>query len=317
MPDSLRRKAKRGEVVNADRNAKISFVVFLIIAPLILAAFSFYLHIFAGYWITLSRQRPAPYPASGEAPHTELPFVFNLQSRTANWLSKFLFYWLVPVILGVFVWKALPRPEGPVLVSLTSAFIAVFLFLQLRRRSDRTRKSSRLMLWQALLCSIVITILPICFLLEGKSLPSRQLHLGKAQLEQQDLRGLNLEGANLAGAHLSDAELKQAYLMSMHLGGADLMGADLDHAHLEYADLFYAHLNSAYLGGAELAYADLKGAHLNSADLNGADLRYANNLTQEQVDSAKGDDETELPPQVRKPESWKKKVATTSPTAPH
>ena len=166
-------------------NAKISFVAFLIIAPLVLAAFSFYLHIFAGYWIMLSRQRPDALPASGETPHTELPFVFNLQSRTANWLSRFLFYWLVPVILGVFAWKALPRPEGPVLVSLTSAFIAVFLFLQLRRRSDRTHKISTFALWLALLCSIFITILPICFLLEGKSLPSRQLHLRKADRSEE------------------------------------------------------------------------------------------------------------------------------------
>lgn len=305
-------------------NAKISFVSFLIIAPLVLAAFSFYLHIFAGYWIALSRQRPSP--AGAEIPHTELPFVFNLQSRTANWLSKFLFYWLVPVVLGVFAWKALPRPEGPVLVSLTSAFIAVFLFLQLRRRSDRTHTR---MLWLALLCSIFITGAMFLAFLEGEPLLSRQLHLRDAVLNRQDLRGLNLVGAdlegaelfearledaNLAGAHLSDAELKQAYLMSARLEGAELMSADLEGAHLEYADLSHTRLYSAYLARADLAYANLSDAHLNSAHLEGADLRYANYLTQEQVNSAHGDETTQLPPGIIEPESWKKKPTPTPPT---
>ncbi|MGD0074256.1 MAG: pentapeptide repeat-containing protein [Candidatus Binataceae bacterium] len=242
-------------------DTEISFVSFLVIAPLVLAAFSFYLHIFAGYWIVLSRQRPSPSPASAETPHPELPFVFNLQYRTANWLSKFLFYWLVPLTLGIFAWKALPRPEAPVLVALTGGFIAVFVFLQIRRRPDRAHKISTLMLWLALVCSIFITILPICFLLEGKSLPSRQLHLRKAVLKQQDLRGLNLVGADLRGA-------------------------------------------------------DLRGADLEGADLAGADLRQVFNLTQKEVDSAIGDEKTQLPPGIIKPDSWKKKPPATPPTPP-
>jgi hypothetical protein len=36
----------------------ISFASFLLIGPLVLTALSFYLHIFAGYWINLRRQDP-------------------------------------------------------------------------------------------------------------------------------------------------------------------------------------------------------------------------------------------------------------------
>jgi hypothetical protein len=36
-------------------DTEISFVSFLFVAPLVLTALSFYLHIFAGYWINLTR----------------------------------------------------------------------------------------------------------------------------------------------------------------------------------------------------------------------------------------------------------------------
>jgi hypothetical protein len=158
-------------------DTEISFVSFLIIGPVVLIAFSFYLHIFAGYWIILSRQRPSPSPANTETPYPELPFIFNLRYRTANWLSSFLFYWLVPVTLGVFAWKALPRPEAPTLIALTSAFIVVFLFLQMRRRFDQARKISTIMLWLMFLCGIFVTILTrdnpaLCPLKMNRPLPS-------------------------------------------------------------------------------------------------------------------------------------------------
>jgi hypothetical protein len=92
-------------------DTEISFVSFLVIAPVVLTALSLYLHIFVGYWTSLSHQQPRP-SSPEQTPPALLPFVFNLPSRTATWLSKFLFYWLVPIMLGVFTWKALPRPES-------------------------------------------------------------------------------------------------------------------------------------------------------------------------------------------------------------
>jgi Pentapeptide repeats (8 copies) len=222
-------------------DTEISFVSFLIIAPLVLIAFSFYLHIFAGYWIMLLRQRPSPSTASAEIPHPGLPFVFNLQSRTAVWLSTFLFYWLVPSTLGIFAWKALPRPEAFVLIGLTGAFLIVFLFLQIRRRSDQRHKMSTLVLWLAFLFSIVFTPVLVFLALLGRTdlplvrdldlqtdlLLTRHLNLRKADLHGQELRGLNLRGADLRFA-----DLKTANLAFTNLTGAQLIGAHLKEAHL-------------------------------------------------------------------------------------
>lgn len=99
----------------------------------------------------------------------------------------------------------------------------------------------------------------------------------------------DLTGANLAGARLSKANLTGAVL-----NGADLVLAVLD---------------GTTLVGAELAEVQLFDAILNKADLTGAwlhgvDLRAVNGLTQEQVDSAHGDEWTWLLPPLERPASW-------------
>jgi uncharacterized protein YjbI with pentapeptide repeats len=53
-----------------------------------------------------------------------------------------------------------------------------------------------------------------------------------------------------------------------------------------------------------LERAALWGAHLEGADLAGANLKDAGNLTQEQVNSAKGDEETMLPEGLTRPAHW-------------
>jgi uncharacterized protein YjbI with pentapeptide repeats len=86
--------------------------------------------------------------------------------------------------------------------------------------------------------------------------------------------------------------------------GADLVGADLRGVDLRGADLRGACLVAADLRGADLALADLTGADLRDTDLAGADLRAALFLVQSQVDSARGDRRTRLPPSVRRPAHW-------------
>ena len=76
--------------------------------------------------------------------------------------------------------------------------------------------------------------------------------------------------------------------------GADLRGANLRGACLIGADL----------RGADLALADLTGADLRGADLRGADLRRACSCTQSQLDAARGDARTGLPPVLLRPEHW-------------
>jgi uncharacterized protein YjbI with pentapeptide repeats len=91
--------------------------------------------------------------------------------------------------------------------------------------------------------------------------------------------GPDLAGADLIGRDLAGAELRGASLRGAVLAGADLRGADL--------------------GGADLAGADLRGADLRGADLSGSIF-----LTQSQVDAARGDAGTRLPPRLTSPAHW-------------
>jgi Pentapeptide repeats (8 copies) len=92
-------------------------------------------------------------------------------------------------------------------------------------------------------------------------------------------------------------------------GGADLAAADLVGKDLTDADLRNASLRGAVLVGADLRGADLGGADLTGADLRGADLRGADLtgsifLTQSQVEAARGDAGTRLPPPLTSPAHW-------------
>jgi uncharacterized protein YjbI with pentapeptide repeats len=88
------------------------------------------------------------------------------------------------------------------------------------------------------------------------------------------------------------------------LRGADLIGAKLKGASLIGANLRGAYLIGADLRGANLRMADLIGADLRDADLSGADLTESIFLIQSQLDAAKGDIKTKLPPSLTHPKHW-------------
>ena len=81
--------------------------------------------------------------------------------------------------------------------------------------------------------------------------------------------------------------------------GADLIGADL-----RGASLRGAYLIAANLRGADLRMVDLIGTDLRDADLRGADLTGSIFLTQSQLNAAKGDKDTKLPPTLARPTHW-------------
>ncbi|MGW6274382.1 pentapeptide repeat-containing protein [Streptomyces sp. NPDC055060] len=86
--------------------------------------------------------------------------------------------------------------------------------------------------------------------------------------------------------------------------GADLFGARLRGADLRGVTLRGAYLIAADLRDADLRRADLIGADLRDADLRGADLTGSIFLTQSQVNAAKGDAGTKLPPSLVRPGHW-------------
>ena len=86
--------------------------------------------------------------------------------------------------------------------------------------------------------------------------------------------------------------------------GADLMGARLSGQDLRGSNLRGACLIAADLSGADLRAVDLTGADLRDSNLSGADLSTSFFLTQSQLNSAKGDQATRLPPSLTRPAHW-------------
>lgn len=86
--------------------------------------------------------------------------------------------------------------------------------------------------------------------------------------------------------------------------GVDLIGAKLKGADLRCANLRGAYLIAADLRGADLRVADVIGADFRDADLRGADLTGSIFLTQAQLNAAKGDGETRIPPSLARPAHW-------------
>jgi hypothetical protein len=125
------------------------------------------------------------------------------------------------------------------------------------------------------------------------------LDLHETNLWRVNLRGANLEGALLVLANLEGAVLLGATFSGAHLFGANLGGALLEGADLTQADLTQADLTQANLEGAHLFGANLGGAHLFGADLSGAQ-----DLTQEQLEQAEGDENTQLPSNLKCPSTW-------------
>nr|WP_232278720.1 pentapeptide repeat-containing protein [Paenibacillus sp. 481] len=87
--------------------------------------------------------------------------------------------------------------------------------------------------------------------------------------------------------------------------GADLFGAKLKGADLRGANLRGAYLIAADLSGADLRGADLIGADFRDTNIRGANLAESIFLTQFQVNAAKGDSSTKLPPTLNQPSHWR------------
>ena len=84
----------------------------------------------------------------------------------------------------------------------------------------------------------------------------------------------------------------------------DYLGAKLKGADLKGANLRGALLIAADLRNADLRWSDLIGADFRDADISGANLTGSIFLTQAQVNAAKGNKFTKLPPTLRVPAHW-------------
>lgn len=85
---------------------------------------------------------------------------------------------------------------------------------------------------------------------------------------------------------------------------ADWIGKNLSGQDLKAVNLRGAYLIAADMSNADLRGADFIGADLRDADLRGANLSTGMFLTQMQINSAKGDVKTLLPPHLQRPPHW-------------
>jgi DNA-binding PadR family transcriptional regulator len=112
--------------------------------------------------------------------------------------------------------------------------------------------------------------------------PFESIDLSKTNLIEANLRGANLRGANLRGANLAGAILVGADLRGSNLINANLKGTILIRANLIEANLLEANLLGAYCGGAYIGRTNIRGA-----DIEGADLTRVEDLTIDQLHSAR------------------------------
>jgi uncharacterized protein YjbI with pentapeptide repeats len=103
-----------------------------------------------------------------------------------------------------------------------------------------------------------------------------------------------------------DVTVHRRDVNALLLRTSELVRAEVRHKKKDHrgADLIGAKLKGADLRGANLRMADLLGADFRDADLRGTDLTGSIFLIQSQLDAAKGDTETKLPPSLTRPKHW-------------
>jgi len=100
-------------------------------------------------------------------------------------------------------------------------------------------------------------------------------------------------------------ELKLSFKYKKTYGGrADLFATDLRKVNLRGANLRGACLIAADISGLDLSRTDCIGADFRDTDLRGTDLSKSIFLTQSQINVAKGDSNTKLPPSLTRPMHW-------------
>jgi uncharacterized protein YjbI with pentapeptide repeats len=260
-------------------NVQVPYVFFLILGPLVLIGITIYTQIFIEHWHILNEQ----IKFLDEFREKTLPFLFNMGRYTPDLISNFLFYWLTPLALFIFVWKS-----SAILIYIIAVLVTVILLLlKIRRFPIGNRRSFHYTFYWLILIFFIISCIPVIL---NPSIIHRGLNLPGVNLSKGNLRGVNFDKANLKNANFKSADLSNASLKGANLRGAQLETASLERANLLRANLTYANLQKTLLREANfqetllveadlqdsvLVAADFENAHLWSANLQNAELGYA------------------------------------------
>ena len=175
---------------------------------------------------------------------TNLPDRTNKQPKT-NCLILLIFFLLVSILAGYFVWRKIQLDAAQKLVY------------------DCSLNNN---------CSQI----PIIESLE--KLVKAQKKLKLINLSSTNLEDANLEGAHIHRANLSNVNLKNSNLKSADIYLANLSNANLSNANLKNADIYRANLSNANLKSVDITNANLSSAILiNTKNLTPTQIKSACN----------------------------------------
>jgi Pentapeptide repeats (8 copies) len=291
--------------------SRVSFQVFLIVAPLTLAVLLLYVHIYVGHWWHLLRveRQQSLHAGIDVPPMWQPPLIFNLPTRLASLTSILVLYLIGPLTLLFFCYEALKVPQTPssrfgligflsslikgprhalspasCVIPLSMAAIILFGFLVGRRVIEPhanewkwTEGIYRLSLAVVTLCASTVAVIALFF---PGVLPKFPLNLTNADLQSHNLSSLDLSGAmlwnaNLQHANLNDSRLDGAYLVSADLSGATVKLASVKGTQLLGADLSGTDFADSNLTGANLCATNLARAEFDGATLADVNWKYA------------------------------------------
>lgn len=277
----------------------IAIAEFYLVAPIVLTGVYVYLGLMLRHVWTGVAELPAVFPDGmaldrrlpvwflGGWLHTRLPGARPLLTRAESWLSAFLAWWLVPLVLVLFWGRYLPARYWPyttvhvaLLVISSAGGVALYRLaartLSVHRASFDFLRRARGPAIGALVTAIVFGLLSLqamnarpdsrfaalAALLRPESglfaeLRERQLSARPLNWKAADgldpVSGIQLPRRDLRhalarGAFLVKADLQQAIAPEVDLRGADLRGARLRGADLREANLMRVDLRDADLG---------------------------------------------------------------------
>lgn len=285
----------------------VSFSAFLIVGPSVIIGLTAYVHIFLGEHFKIAVDR-----------EDRIPTVFNMDGMAARVVSQAIFYWLPPITLFYFAWKARSLLlDGPLLLA-TAAAAALTLFLlqlwRLRRNPAAAAFVSIGFLVALITFSLIYRQSDQIISLKDETIIGQNLtimnlvgaSLEGATITKGDLNAIDLSNAIFTDAEIAHSEFNGSNLSDAHFDGAMIVasrfnGSNLSRANFAGATLSDVELSHAILIGARLSNATLiDGTRLDSAKLSGAfldgsDLSGALELKASQLDGACGDSLTRLP----------------------
>ena len=247
-------------------DAPLSFLGFIVVAPLLLGVVTVYLHIFYGYWLELERERCLINQSLKETGEQQIESTKHFLLSRVGATHPDLRCILLACATGLrdYHLEGLSTPrKGRPLILVTGLVTFILAFLQLRRRPDNRRRR-----WSPLSCAMLVLIMFLMVLsilnaeIFYRPLNLFQVELPKARLFRIDLRDADASYANFQEADLQEANLSRANLREAKLQGANLQGAILQEAILAPSQLFAAaNWWEAFYDGKMLKLLELKPNH--------------------------------------------------------